>query len=108
MWEIKAEFLGPTSDCANEVRVLNRILRWTDGGLEYEPDQRHADIIIEQAGVKHCNPVSTPCCADSEYDETKRLESGFLHGAEATLYRGIAARLNYLALDRPGVQYRAQ
>ena len=84
VWEIKAVLVGPTSECANEVRVLNCILRWTDGGLEYEPDQRHAYIIFEQAGVKHCNPVSAPCCADSEYDETERLESCFLRGAEAT------------------------
>ena len=28
-----------------------------------------------------------------------------LVGAEATRFRGIAARVNYLAADRPGIQY---
>ena len=78
-WEIKSEFLGPrTEGCVEEMRVLNRVLRWTSKGLEYEPDQRHADLIIEQAGVSNCKPVSTPCCSDAEYDENKRIESWFL------------------------------
>ena len=76
--------------------------------MEYEPDQRHADLVIEQAGVSHCKPVNTPCCSEAEYDEAKRLESEYLRGEEATLYRGIAARLNYLALDRSDIQYCAK
>ena len=38
-YEIKAEFLGPKEEGAQaEVRVLNRTIRWTEEGLEYEPD----------------------------------------------------------------------
>jgi len=40
-FEIKTEFLGPGKEHKQEVRILNRILRWEDGGIEYEPDQRH-------------------------------------------------------------------
>ena len=50
-------------------------------------------------------PVSTPCCTDAEYDEAKRLESGALVGTEATAYREVAARLNFLAMDRTDLQY---
>ena len=43
------------------VRVLNRVVSWNDIGIEYEADQRHAEIIIKhmrlQLGSK---PVVTP------------------------------------------------
>ena len=43
-----------------EARVLNRILRITEPGWEYEPDQRHAEMIVEQLGLKDAEPVETP------------------------------------------------
>ena len=108
-WEVKSEYLGPSSEgCKTEVRVLNRLLRWSAKGVEYEPDQRHADLVIEQAEIANYKPVATPCCTDAEYDETKRADSRALGGAEATLYRAIAARINYLALDRVDIQYCAK
>ena len=76
IYEIKAEFLGPKGeDCQTEIRVFNRTIRWTDAGLEYEPDQRHAELIIEQMGMANCKPVSTPTCAEAEYNENFWLES---------------------------------
>ena len=57
----KVRVFGPSSEgCKTEVRVLNRLLRWGEKGLEYEPDQRHADLVIEQADVANCKPVATP------------------------------------------------
>ena len=32
--------VGPADEDAKEGRVLNRIIRWTEGGLEYEADPR--------------------------------------------------------------------
>ena len=40
--ELKMEVLGPNAGETEEVRVLNRIIRWTRTGFEYEPDQRYA------------------------------------------------------------------
>ena len=34
--------LGPGEDDAKEILVLNRAIRWTDNGLEYEADQSEA------------------------------------------------------------------
>ena len=34
------------------VRILNRIVTWDEEGIRYEVDQRHADIIIRQLGLK--------------------------------------------------------
>ena len=108
-YEIKAEFLGPAGGVyQSELSILNRTVRWTAHGLEYEADQRHAELIIQHAGVETGKPVAMPCCTDAENDETKRLDSGALVGTEATAYREVAARLNFLAMDRTDLQYAAK
>ena len=58
--------------------------------------------------MSNSKPISTPCCTDVEYDESKGLQSGYLQSSEATAFRGIAARINYLALDRPNLQFAAK
>jgi hypothetical protein len=39
--------LGPGKDDDKEGRILNRIVRWTDSGLECEADPRQAERLIE-------------------------------------------------------------
>ena len=51
-YEIKVEILGPEKGHKQEVRVLNRVLRWTPEGIEYEPDQRHAELVIKELGLE--------------------------------------------------------
>ena len=34
--------LGPEDTDLKQMRVLNRIVEWTDNGIRYEADQRHA------------------------------------------------------------------
>ena len=105
-YDIKVDFLGPqTEGFCEEIRVLNRTIRWTSEAIEYEPDARHVELILKQVGVECCKPVSTPGCTDAEYDEASRDQYEHLCGEEATQYRAVAARLNYLALDRPDIQF---
>ena len=59
-------------------------------------------------GMANCKPVSTPTCAEAEYNENMKLKSGLLSEKEATLYRGFAARSNHLAPDRTDVQFVAK
>ena len=59
-FEIKTSVIGTGLGEAQEARVLNRIIRITDRGWEYEPDQRHAEMIVEQVGLKEANSVDTP------------------------------------------------
>ena len=33
-----------------EIRVLNRVLRWTAWGIAYEADPRHAELLIQASG----------------------------------------------------------
>ena len=39
--------LGPSAADAREARILNRIVRWTDRGLEYEADRPQGEKFIE-------------------------------------------------------------
>ena len=50
-FEITAHVLGPDEGMENEIRVLNRALRWTESGITYEPDQRHAEIIVKELNL---------------------------------------------------------
>ena len=59
------EVLGPNAGQSEEVRVPNRIIRWTRTGLEYEPDQRHAERIISELELETCESVSTPRVQES-------------------------------------------
>ena len=84
------------------------MLRWTEDGVEYEPDQRHAEIIIKRMGVQKSKPLATPCANEDKDVVNIRSKSKVLLGKEATEYRALAARLNYLALDRLDIQYVAK
>ena len=80
------------------------MLSWCPGRIQYEADQRHADIIVGELGLKDSKPVSTP----GFKEDVDRMLVGVgnpLAPADATLYRALAARLNYLALDRHDIQY---
>ena len=94
--------LGPDSHDDKKVRVLNRIIEWENGvGIKYEADQRHAEIIVEAAGLQNSNSVSTPGVKEVEVGEGTPSEEG-------TNYRAIAARANYLAQDRIDIQFAAK
>ena len=43
-----------------EARILNRIVKATDDGWEYECDQRHVEIILEQLELQDAKPLGTP------------------------------------------------
>ena len=64
VYELKATILGPESHHKQEVRILNRIVRWSPEGIQYECDQRHADVIVKELGMEDQKPLSSPGAAD--------------------------------------------
>jgi hypothetical protein len=49
------------------VRILNRIVTVTENGLEYEADQRHAEILMRDMGIdESCKGVVTPGVSTTE------------------------------------------
>ena len=59
-YESKHSILGPSNKHEKTIRVLNRVLSWGQDGIRYEADQRHADIVVSELGLKDAKPVSTP------------------------------------------------
>ena len=49
-YELKYTIHGPEAGLSKEVRVLNRSVRWTPDGIQYECDRRHADIVVGSLG----------------------------------------------------------
>ena len=50
--------VGCTGD--NEIRIMERIVRVTDRGLEYEPDPRHVDLIAESLEITNAKSAASP------------------------------------------------
>ena len=70
----------------------------------YEAGQRHADIVIQELGLKEAKVVTSPSCKE-DADRVLTGAGSPLPPAEATQYRALAARLNYRALDRTDMQF---
>ena len=65
-YELKeAARLGPAPEDDKEGRVLNRIVRWTSKGLEYEADPRQAEKLIEELGLNGAKGLTTPAVKPS-------------------------------------------
>ena len=100
-YEIKTQRTKPDGDKEVEAKILNRVVRRTKEGYEMEADPRHAELIIEQLLEPEARTLSTPGSnTEVSIDDAKELE-----GEEATRYRAIAARCNYLSIDRPDLQF---
>ena len=95
-YEIKTEHLGPDSHQKQEIRVLNPTIRWTAIGVEYEPDQRYAKIIIKEMGMENVKPSTSPGSAETPEEAKLMAASPEMNGSDATAYRGLAARLDFL------------
>ena len=98
--------LGPAPSDKKELSVLNRIIRWTDKGIEYEADPRQSERLLEGLGLDAgCNPTATPGLKAI----VEQLKEDKLLGTDNhTKFRALAARANYLAQDRIDIQFAAK
>ena len=51
-YKLKVEFLSGVATDVHELKILNKIIRWTTGGIELEADPRHADIVVRELGLE--------------------------------------------------------
>jgi hypothetical protein len=87
-----------------EVSILGRKLVWKDDEITYEADPRHSRIICESMGLDSGSKgLTSPIVKDSLEELLEGSDP--LSLASATEFRSIAARGNYLALDRADIQY---
>ena len=83
---------------------MNRIVSWHGRvGVKYGFDPRHIEIIVEQLKLRDAKFANSPGIRDEgriqEYHENQ------LDTKEASSYRAIVARCNYIAPDRPDIAY---
>ena len=97
--EVRGILARPGSRLPNichQISVLNRLISWTEHGIELEADPRHVELVLEQLGLRTAASVTTPL-VKSKGDE----EESPLTDQEAGYYRSIAMRIGYLSMDRP-------
>ena len=103
-YQIKTQWLGSGKQYQQEVKILNRIVGWDDArGLVFEADPRHAEIIIEQMKLKEAKVVSTLGTKDEGRTSSDCDE--LFDENQASQYRAITARCNYIVPDRADLAY---
>ena len=93
--------IGPAQNDEKSIRILNRILTWTEDGIEYEADQRHAEIVAK-ACEGNKRRITTPGEKEEESDIN---DESLMAPNEASQYRARCARANYLSQDRSDIQF---
>ena len=86
------------SEVHQEGKVLNRIIRCTDVGWEIEAGPRHAGHVVGQLGIVDKGVSAPGVSGIEEEDEEGDVP---LVGEDITRYRGVIARCNYMAANRP-------
>ena len=85
--------------------VLNRVVRWTSGGLEYEAGPRQAEKLIRDTELQGAKAVTTPGVKPLPHQFENQQP---LSMADFTRFRGQAARADDLGPDRPDIIYAAK
>ena len=114
-YEIETEIIGPGAKDKKQAKVLNRIITFTEEGVMYESDPRHAELIVEFLELSGARSVMTPGVKEeaskkdkeegAEVDEAQDGDQALLNIEDKSKYRALAARANYLALDRVDIQF---
>ena len=103
-YQVKTQMFGPGEGQLKQVKSLNRIVTWDHKrGLGYEADPRHVEIIKQQFVLEEAKSVSTPGTKEEGRTTTDHEEP--LDEEQATRYRALTARCNYLSPDRPDVAF---
>ena len=107
-WTVETKAtLGPEEDDDKRVTSLNRIIRWTEKGIEIEADPRHAQLIVAECGMINAKAVATPGVKDPA-ERSGLGQDEEVNGDEKRAYRSVVARANYLAQDRVEIKFAAK
>ena len=129
VYKSKSEVVGMDKGEKQEVRILNRVIRRSSTGYHIEADPRHVEQVIKDLEIEKARPsrlpgskelmkkVSREDTVDDRAEDQEEIgidiheisksdaDHTDLSPAEAKIYRAVTARLNYLATDRPDIQY---
>ena len=99
--------LCPGANDDREATVLNRVVRWTAAGLQYEVDPRQVERLLTKVelAAEKANGSATPAAKALAHHVADEQE---LHPEMQTPYRAWVARANYLAADRTDCLFAAK
>ena len=97
--------MGPGAKDDKEGRILNRVVRWTPEGFTYDADPRQCEKLVAELGLEGAKAVSTPVVRPGA---SALAEDAELEVRKVMHFRGLAARSNYLAADKPDCAYAAK
>ena len=121
-YELKREIIGEGSHLKKELRVLGRIVSYREGGITLEPDPQHLDVALHELELVGCRGVASPGARDvseRSAESLRQIRLGLLKSTVADQsdssppldpdmakrYVSVAARLNYLAMDRGDIAF---
>ena len=96
--------LGPDPQDDKWAILLGRIVTVNEKGFEYEADPRHREIILKEFGFDEHTHGAVMAGSKDDYGEPLN-EGEELCSSEAKSFRGLAARMNFLAADAPDIQH---
>lgn len=101
-WTIKHRGrIGPAPTDDKQITIRNRMLEWTEYGIQYEADSRHVQFILESLeSESNSNTLVTPGSTDVKPMDGERLPPN-----QATTFRANVARAIYLLQDRTDIQF---
>ena len=103
-FEIKLRgILGHDPKDDKEIVILGRLVQCGKDSIEYQADPKHRQLILEHFGLDQ-NSRSLKSNGEKEVEDTGE-EVEHLEKEEATVFRGFAARLNFLSLDCLDLQF---
>ena len=107
-YEIKTQMIGEAADLDKQLQILNRTVRWSSRGLWIEADPRHVKEVIKALGLERATPAPTPgvvAKGETRVEDNDGSVDPELGPEETTMFRAVAARLNYLSQDRPDITF---
>ena len=80
--------IGPGAADVKELRMLNRIIRWTTKGVEYDADPRQVEKLLAEIELEGANGAATP---GQKVLQHQAAEERDLPESDFTRFRALAA-----------------
>ena len=107
-YEIGTQVIGEAAYLDKQLQILNRTVRWSSRGLWIVADPRHVKKVIKPLGLDGASPALTPAVAakgETRVEDNEGSTGPELGREESTMFRAVAAMLNYLCQDRPDITF---
>jgi hypothetical protein len=96
--------VGP--DSSDEFRFLNKFTFWCDKGFAVVPDPRHTQTLLAVLGLTGAKPAPSPGTKDTGRAARNALDE--LSDEDASTYRTAVGICQYIAGDRPDIQFETK